>query len=863
MILKSVTLKHFRGYRDETTACFDGQTFQVVAGENGAGKSTLLAAIQQALLTNHNAAGKRVDTLRPWGTDLAPEVTVEFEHDGSEYRLWKRFLDKPRAKLEKRGRRNEYTIVSEGRQADTDVRSMLGGTDSDGGRMQVLLASQGGLPLEELSGNLVNDIREILGGQLSGPAGLKLEKAARKRYETFFTPGRGTEKGPIVEIRKNLGEAEKTASDLRDRLSLIEQSRDKASRARQHKASLDEQAAALQPGLREAEAFETQARELESQLNLACAQARAADTAWRLEDQKIQEIKTAGKDLARLRDAAPGIEKSRRDSKAAHEAAVATLASGKRRHADAAEWNTLTGRLQTACAELQRVEELEAERERLRAGISQLNAPDSAVLDRIRSVDAELGLKRARLEALLIRVEVTAECDLASLEVQRGEPAGIHTLAADSTLAASGEGEVMLRLPGVARLRVTGPSGNASSLRSRIASLENERQELMSPFGASSVQELAARAERRQGLEAQHAEVMGELAGRRAAAVLREETAADRVSRQALLGAHPEWEAQPPDVDALRMQGDAAEAAERIARSSASEADFAWRSHQERAKSLESRYADLQSDGLTMAQREESLARRRRECDTAGEKLNGLKQEQAALPPDALTRAGVLRQRLAVLTKEASDSQREMDSEETRQRTWLEQAPQDALATAEEAAEDLRGQKAATELKMESARRVWQTLERCKAEALEGLVDPVAEKATKIFEQITGTRVAEIELNNGFVPSAMVPDASGETAEIDQLSGGEREQVWAATRLALADVLAPSGRHVVVFDDVFAYTDNTRLERILALLEDRRDRMQFLILTCHPERYAGLTRAQWLHVEGCTVAAAETAGSLR
>ena len=75
---------------------------------------------------------------------------------------------------------------------------------------------------------------------------------------------------------------------------------------------------------------------------------------------------------------------------------------------------------------------------------------------------------------------------------------------------------------------------------------------------------------------------------------------------------------------------------------------------------------------------------------------------------------------------------------------------------------------------------------------------------------------------------------------LNQLSGGENEQVHFATRLALADRLSAQEPQLVVFDDVLMATDPERLARILDLLEQRRERMQVLILTCHPERFEGL-----------------------
>jgi uncharacterized protein YhaN len=61
------------------------------------------------------------------------------------------------------------------------------------------------------------------------------------------------------------------------------------------------------------------------------------------------------------------------------------------------------------------------------------------------------------------------------------------------------------------------------------------------------------------------------------------------------------------------------------------------------------------------------------------------------------------------------------------------------------------------------------------------------------------------------------------------------------TRLALAEVLAGEDRRHLVLDDILAATDTGRLARILSILEEAAQRLQFFILTCHPERYRGLS----------------------
>jgi uncharacterized protein YhaN len=87
---------------------------------------------------------------------------------------------------------------------------------------------------------------------------------------------------------------------------------------------------------------------------------------------------------------------------------------------------------------------------------------------------------------------------------------------------------------------------------------------------------------------------------------------------------------------------------------------------------------------------------------------------------------------------------------------------------------------------------------------------------------------------------------------LDDASGGEREQIFLATRLALAEVLAREERQLVLLDDVLTATDTARMARIMYLLEESADTTQIVILTCHPERYLALDGAEFFDVEHVT-----------
>ena len=140
--------------------------------------------------------------MRPWGRLVAPVVTIEFRHQGQEYRLTKQFLDRPSATLE-RMERGSYMSLSEGESADNQVRQMLHATApgrglaqvKNWGVAQVLWTLQGDLNLRELSGDVSADIRSMLGAQFAGRGGGRLEQRIDALYSQFFKKSGAAKKG--------------------------------------------------------------------------------------------------------------------------------------------------------------------------------------------------------------------------------------------------------------------------------------------------------------------------------------------------------------------------------------------------------------------------------------------------------------------------------------------------------------------------------------------------------------------------------------------------------------------------------------------------------------------------------------------
>lgn len=171
------------------------------------------------------------------------------------------------------------------------------------------------------------------------------------------------------------------------------------------------------------------------------------------------------------------------------------------------------------------------------------------------------------------------------------------------------------------------------------------------------------------------------------------------------------------------------------------------------------------------------------------------------------------------------------------------------MAQAEEEVATLKEDIAREELRTNALRLLRETVAQCRAEALAAVVGPVQHAATRTLQRIAGGRLGGIQLGETFAPAHVLPQLAEIPIRLDDVSGGEREQIYLATRLALADVLAKEERQLVVLDDVLTVTDTGRLARVLNVLEEAAQRLQVLIITCHPERYRGLDGAQFFDLE--------------
>lgn len=897
MILKMIALSGWRCFLEETSIGPFSDRLNVVFGPNATGKSTLFEALRRALMDSHTVAGQDVGVIRPWGRDLAPRVAVSFAHGGTMYRIAKRFLDGSQSNLE-REEGGVFRPLKEGRAADEWVREML--TKNPPGKglsqfrnwglAQVLWAPQGEMKLGELSGDLVSDIRSALGAQVADKSSGPVEQKIAEAYSKYFTREGKTKSGkaapPIVRLQENLDQAKQQRQDALFKLDLFEKGSRRVEELRARHWQLSLEAEEMEKCVNESRRQDKEYRKFKTEFTTRESEIEKVEAQHQQLEQLIKQIKNTEKDLreaeeelARLKSEAP-LKRQEVETRE-KEAAGARIAlenarrgeetvSRAEQEADAArKYAELQNSKNHLGDRLLRIEAAERTLAGLRQERTPLVAPDRKTLKAIRKAIQERDEAKLLLDAAMITLEIIPEKE-GLLEIVSGEETGLKPLPAGCSTVIQGTPEVIVKWQGVAQLRASGPVGDVRSHRQIVRKQEQAIAQLTAPFGSSDMSRLDELAEKAEHLDRKAGE-----AAKALETLLADDQHEDLKKEKARLDAllagmemeHPGWKTSQPDGDALKRT---AADLKRQFNNMVREAEAIWERTQgalttgqgqetdllnrldDRRKAglkIKDRLADLTRDGKSLSDREEERNRLLLDWDAGKVVLKELKEKLdrfGADPEAALEK--LEKSRTALL-----DSVRETRDEEQKAMGNLEilgaQGPYSVLTQAEEDVARFEEEFRREKLRMDSIRLLHDTVSQCRSEAVASVARPVEEAAIRLFHRIAGRRLERIEMGETFIPSTVLPFLAESPVNADNLSGGEQEQLYLATRLALAQVLARDERQMVVLDDVLTATDTGRLARVLTLLEEAADNLQIIILSCHPERYRALGEAAFFDLE--------------
>ncbi len=889
MRLLSATVRNYRIHK-EVNLDFDG-SLTLVGGRNESGKSTLAEAIHRGLFLKATTGGKIQESMQ---SDLHaghPEVEVRFSAAGKTWEIRKIFSKTSgKATLSEDG-----GTAIHGPEAESQLAQLMQVEEPGGGvggaktalaqwaHLWVWQGSGGEDPSEHAAPQrdaLLSRLKEEGGGAvMQSDLDSQVVNRFQSEFEAIFTktgqPKAGSELSQAIQDKEasseSLAEAE---SDLqRLQTAMIE-----FQEAENILESGGEKLSQLEGQLAKTQKKQKQASELQHRFEL---EQRNCDEAKRNLEQfsiALQEIATLRAELKKLSeksqpnsDQSKALDEKWKTLRKGVEDAATELEAAEKKLAQTRELRELAeawGQLLKQREQLARFEEIRSEIEsleirqkKIRESLAALPRIDEATYRRLQQVESEHSEAQAVLAAMSTGIEVVQSDRPVTLGAETLVPGKEEVIDRESVLSIGDE--IALRIS-------PGGGKDLESARTEFAQLRSTRESVFREAGVETISDAATIRSQRSTLDSELRDLQAQLEAKEAGD-LRErinETSRETTRYEA------EIERRSSTVEDFSPPQDSAEA-RRI-----------WESIRDELAPLESQALSAKKhlsdnrDALEVAEGEREDFRRETEQSErkkiemqallqAKEEPLGTPEEGQAKAEELAKKHGALKAQLTRLQGELNSLQPEtIDADLERfgramrqKKEELETAGQQRAVAMDQLSSD--GSKdpalalARAKALAESAVERHRSLER-RAEAIRLLRDLFASEQQKLSDQFSRPLARRVSgyLQQIFGPSAsatvMVEDGviggwkmtrdSG-TFDFSDLSGGTREQVAAAVRLALAEILAEDheGSLPIVFDDAFTNSDPDRIESLQRMLDlASRSGLQIILLTCTPDDYIGL-----------------------
>ena len=868
--------------------------FTLLGGANEAGKSTVVEALHKVLFLRASATGRAVDELRSRLHSGLPEIAVGFEAAGARWELRKRFSGASgTCQLGSDG-----GVALQGAAAEEQLARLLGVEGPIEGRRHGQLPQRWGhlwVRQGESGSNLLAgpgeayDLKSLVqqlqqrgaAAALESPLDRLVGEQLQARLDLQFTAtGKVKAGSPLAEARQRCQEAQaaleqaqghraelESAMEQLQRIGARLQAIDSAERPRLRRASqlagqlrlrqaqigpLQQQFAQLELALAEQQALQQQGLNLEAQ-----QQAWQQQLASQLEEQATHQAGCRAGELALLE-----LDGQQRELAGRLELAQQLL-----------DLASLEEEARQLNAHQQQFEQLQRDAQLCKQRLLELAPIDQETVRALRQAEQQLAQAQARSQAM-----ATA---LALLDADQAVSVGGQPLLPGETLQLSAAPE--LSIGSGVRLRISPGGGKANleaaeALEARAQSLLNLQQQA----GVDSSEAAEQIAGQRQELERELARLR-QAAGAIPWSRLSEQLGALEPRRERLLRhleRHRQLRQAIAQEEGLPDQREGLESWLDALRHQSSQAGL-------RRQQLE---AGLQARRQQLADRIAELGQLERQLAELGGSLAPLKQRQLALEKLHGTQAalaaelehrrqelqiqadelGELKGSLQELLPEASAASQPDHGKENWVDNWIEEliqqldAEKDGLLTSRGQNEQLclslsvedpaaaveqclarlesaQGEREAIERQTLALQILQSLFHRARQEFSQRYREPLEEAIGPYLEDL-GSMDQQVRLD--FDPKRGFGDFELQQGiqryGFEQLSGGMREQLATALRLALAEVLLPGydGCLPLIFDDAFTNSDPRRLGGLHRMLgRGLAKGAQIILLSCNPADY--------------------------
>ena len=864
--------------------------FTLLGGANEAGKSTVVEALHKVLFLRASATGRAVDELRSRLHSGLPEIAVGFEAAGARWELRKRFSGASgTCQLGSDG-----GVALQGAAAEEQLARLLGVEGPIEGRRHGQLPQRWGhlwVRQGESGSNLLAgpgeayDLKSLVqqlqqrgaAAALESPLDRLVGEQLQARLDLQFTATGKVKAGSLLaEARQRCQEAQAALEQAQDHRAELEsameqlhrigarlQAIDSAERPRLRRASqlagqlrlrqaqigpLQQQFAQLELALAEQQALQQQGLNLEAQ-----QQAWQQQLASLLEEQATHQAGCRAGELALLE-----LDVQQRELAGRLELAQQLL-----------DLASLEEEARQLNAHQQQFEQLQRDAQQCKQRLLELAPIDQETVRALRQAEQQLAQAQARCQAMATAV--------ALLDADQSVTVGGQPLLPGETLQLSRAAE--LSIGSGVRLRISPGGGKANleaaeALEARAQSLLNLQQQA----GVGSSEAAEQIAGQRQELERELArlrqaagaipwsrlsEQIGALEPRRERLLRHLER--HRQLRQAIAqeeGLPDQREGLESWLDALRHQSSQAglrrqqveaglqarrqQLADRIAACGQLERQLAELSGS--LAPLKQRQLALEKLHGTQAALAAELEHRRQELHIQAGELGELKGSLRELLPEAsaASRPDHGKDNWIEELIQQLDAEKDglLTSRGQNEQLCLSLSVEDPAAAVEQCLarlESAQGEREAIERQTLALQILQSLFHRARQEFSQRYREPLEEAIGPYLEDL-GSRDQQVRLD--FDPKRGFGDFELQQGiqryGFEQLSGGMREQLATALRLALAEVLLPGydGCLPLIFDDAFTNSDPRRLGGLHRMLgRGLAKGAQIILLSCNPADY--------------------------
>ena len=884
MKILSISVRNYRVLHDADVVLDPART--LIGGPNESGKSTLIEAAHRALFLRYKTTGETQNAMTSNGGGQ-PSVSVEFEVEGKRYQISKRFSGQSGTAV----LTQEGGVTLKADEAESRLAELLGVSGS-GGKSSLSqwahLWVWQGKSSEDPTGSANAQVDTLLEQfQRSGAAvvrqspldGKVAQKFARAVESLFTKPGSIRKHSPLaaaVEKHEQATAALARAESAQEKLYAAARDLELAQQAITDSmdalADTDLQAKVLT----ERRNALTTLRTSEQVQHVNHANAVSALTRAQAAEDRIGQLRRAihvvRDSMAPLR--ARSLEltalehraKTQADEVAKQIDDVANRLRVLRHHAVLAGLHVQRHELHADRAllglRLTEIEKLQADRQSVLLRIAKLPPVTTEQLEHLTAVHQLLSVADAQLSAMAAGVELLTSGGVARLDDAILVVGERRILTADGLLSIGEE----------VRLRIT-PGGGASlgEARERRDAALRALEAGLDALGVASIAAATDARNQRQSLEEERGHLELRLAESGAVSVDADRTSleqeiskvdADLERRSALGGDH----AAPHDltraIEQQRMLSEELDAEESVERSLvvrrsdaasvARDASEARELHQrtlqvqeEELRGAENDLAGLLSvhgDDASRASELEQLFATAVSCEQA---LSATILSVAGLQPELLD---LDEERVARARKRQGETRFENEQIAALSRQTLAQDGSRDPHAELEAARDLERDSLEDRTRMERHAEAIVLLNDLftaeQASVASQFATPLREKVSGYLQCLFGPS-STVQLNyDGDQLSGLGLERRSDVVgayPFAALSGGAQQQLAAALRLGVAEVLAAGhgGSLPVIFDDAFAFSDPQRLEGLQRMLDLGAERgLQVVVLTCTPREYA-------------------------